>query len=1117
MCHGQTATTTYAPRDYSPVPPSPGVAALMKYNDIPVNHFSGLPDISFPVFTLQEGSLSVPITLSYHGGGIRVEERETSVGLGWSLIAGGAISRTVYGHPDDAIKLHTDGKGLRGLLNQTTAEKEMRAFAISTVADYDPADYIYYDTIRSCQLSLGGSYNRGEADMANDIFKINCMGLSGTFIYDDNHNAILSSNNAYLISPSHIINSYPQQFIISDVGGTKYYFSESEETKYKYYTGTSPENMLLDSLYYTSAWHLTKIKNIHNDSIVFKYRQCGKTQKYGAISQVGYDVNTDWLSGYVPYHISSRGDIEYNQLRLEQIISSTAIVTFIHTYNTDIQTDIITQITIKTNTESPQVVKEYDLEYNLYRNHGSDPDRNRLLLTTISERGIPLYQFSYYANIDGSLSFATYDQDFAGYYNAAQNVNLISQYLDTYGENSDREPNPNVVMHGSLKTIEYPTGGKVELEWESHEYGKVNDKTVEVSYSTYINEIKYDTLIGLLPNSVRKLQINNFEVKSNYEVYLDLTKYFNFDYTLLYGSEFYYEHTYDPSLIYPTIVFINNETGEQTKALTYYLDKKTIYDNNGGNIHVPITVGTYTVELRHPTSISLGNAQEHLAREFYHADADCGKILIRRECYGSNSGNANVNKKLWGGARIKRIYSYVHSDSIPIIKDYIYGNMDPELSNGIAPCNPAFTSQYYMVRQNFQTPGHEGGMVYATSSQGLYNLPVGTVGIEYPQVIERFSLPDRDDISSELSSRVIRYNYSSIATPEYRDYNISQFLNCQPTGQQIWTSRAHHRGNLTGKYYSIAGGGVNYESTEYEYNIYEPEEYSMFTTDLFRTADIQGQYDYCIGKYYLIPYNKTIKEEKINKYDYTQTIKYSYFYDSYTSNIDYGLVKSQQTTESNGSIKKVYYTYLNVNGQHLNIPETEVTVVNNLIIDAKRMEYYSGSYRLKAVYGLSKLREEALLYSLGGKSASQTLISLISRPEYSYRYNDCDNLIEIRYNGEVLASYLWGYKGSHPIVEVKNLAYDELLSVMDSLGKSPSDLLENTDSENLKTFYSQLRAALPLHNVVTMAYHWLIGVAEATDARGVTTYYTYDDWGRLTDVKDHNRYYIRKYDYHYKE
>jgi hypothetical protein len=81
---------------------SPNAAALGKFGDTPVSYHTGVPEISIPVYTVQEGSLSAPVTLSYHSAGVKVDEVASWVGLGWSLSAGGSITRTVNGGPDEA-------------------------------------------------------------------------------------------------------------------------------------------------------------------------------------------------------------------------------------------------------------------------------------------------------------------------------------------------------------------------------------------------------------------------------------------------------------------------------------------------------------------------------------------------------------------------------------------------------------------------------------------------------------------------------------------------------------------------------------------------------------------------------------------------------------------------------------------------------------------------------------------------------------------------------------------------------------------------------------------------------------------------------------------------------
>lgn len=75
-----------------PLPISPNVASLGKFGDYNVDIFTGLPEISIPIFEAKSGELSVPVTLSYHASGIKMTDVASWVGLGWSLSAGGQIS-----------------------------------------------------------------------------------------------------------------------------------------------------------------------------------------------------------------------------------------------------------------------------------------------------------------------------------------------------------------------------------------------------------------------------------------------------------------------------------------------------------------------------------------------------------------------------------------------------------------------------------------------------------------------------------------------------------------------------------------------------------------------------------------------------------------------------------------------------------------------------------------------------------------------------------------------------------------------------------------------------------------------------------------------------------------
>src|SRR5690606_31036152 len=86
--------------------PSPTVASLMKFEEVPVNNYTGIPDISIPLYNVESLSkdISINLSLNYHPSSIAVNEKAAYSGLGWNLFAGGTIARTVRGLPDEIIK-----------------------------------------------------------------------------------------------------------------------------------------------------------------------------------------------------------------------------------------------------------------------------------------------------------------------------------------------------------------------------------------------------------------------------------------------------------------------------------------------------------------------------------------------------------------------------------------------------------------------------------------------------------------------------------------------------------------------------------------------------------------------------------------------------------------------------------------------------------------------------------------------------------------------------------------------------------------------------------------------------------------------------------------------------
>lgn len=73
--------------------PSPNAASLGMYGQIPVSEYNGVPNISIPLYSIETEGFSMPVNLTYHGGALKNADDASWVGFGWSLNAGGVITR----------------------------------------------------------------------------------------------------------------------------------------------------------------------------------------------------------------------------------------------------------------------------------------------------------------------------------------------------------------------------------------------------------------------------------------------------------------------------------------------------------------------------------------------------------------------------------------------------------------------------------------------------------------------------------------------------------------------------------------------------------------------------------------------------------------------------------------------------------------------------------------------------------------------------------------------------------------------------------------------------------------------------------------------------------------
>ncbi len=143
---------------------SPHAASLGQYGKIPVSMFYGHPVIEIPFFTVKTGSHEIPVKLSYKSGGIRPDEHPGPAGCGWSLLAGGSISRQIVDAPDEMLL-----EEVRGLKNRTT----------DTIGYYYRHNERKFDTRDQALLrtELTKAIEKGYWDMdcRADIFNVNSI------------------------------------------------------------------------------------------------------------------------------------------------------------------------------------------------------------------------------------------------------------------------------------------------------------------------------------------------------------------------------------------------------------------------------------------------------------------------------------------------------------------------------------------------------------------------------------------------------------------------------------------------------------------------------------------------------------------------------------------------------------------------------------------------------------------------------------------------------------------------------------------------------------------------------------------------------------------------------
>ncbi|GHT60553.1 hypothetical protein AGMMS50239_09720 [Bacteroidia bacterium] len=474
------------------IPPSPTVSELGKYGMIPVSHYTGVPDISIPIYTIQCGSLTLPITLRYHAGGIRVEQIASWVGLGWSLNAGGIISTSIMGTSD---------------FNSPHARD---------IKNWDDINHGRFPTQNDLAYSLTDPYTK---DLQPDIYSYNFNGHSGQFVLDNNFQAHEIRNNKQIKIRTNKTN---KTFSIVDDRGIIYDFTAQELTTTNFYqcswyyaTNTTANfDWQHRKEYCNTGWFLTRVSSLDNaDVLTFTYaneNQEYKTKVEGTIhNAIQYNSGAGWL----PNEVLNYQQILNQTKRLTKITGSNGLeINFTaDTLREDLTgSKKLDKITISYNNA---LLKQWKFDYNYFTASPTitsvteDMHQNkRLRLASVTENQTKTWTFSYFGDASGEnkMPFRTayYGSDYWGYCNGPVTNATIARNPQKLFPNVEKDityyryPAGVVTDHFSytwgaskvpvsayaktytLKKITYPTGGYSEFIYELHDYyGVVSDIT----------------------------------------------------------------------------------------------------------------------------------------------------------------------------------------------------------------------------------------------------------------------------------------------------------------------------------------------------------------------------------------------------------------------------------------------------------------------------------------------------------------------------------------------------------------------------------------------------------------------------------------------------------------
>ena len=1068
-------------------PKAPKSAELVKHIDYPVSKYTGVPDISVPLYTINAGTLSIPISLNYHASGIKANQEATCVGLGWSMNVGGIITRTVVCE-DDLGEFGGNDRAHGGFITTPTLRD-------STVFD-ENKDFWWFDD--------------GElrVDSEPDIFYFSIPGANGRFLFSVKDNGdivpVLIDKEKANVKIEVLLNSC--SFEIYDEGGNKYEFSSQEHTRTFYRSGPcykeGDDEIIAgagtnftnggyfnnggqmfpntNQKYYISSWYLSRIISQTNDTINFEYEEetyqlpvQESCNRYNIVSTTILSNNPSFgniLNGELPNHLYP----QYTQTKtlidsqkLKAISWKHGYIDFSYSDREDIQkygswpsSQKLDNIKILDTHNS--TLHNYKFSYSYFNDGCMGTNKHvfkRLKLLNVCDvlQENAGYSFDY---IQGTLPAKnSRNTDFWGYYNGAnykENYYSAAIVDGTIYEGAKKETNYSCMSIGTLNTITQPTGGKVRFEYEANSFFEADFVTYKKckgdlrcfygsydDYNAIDNEYEDD-----MDSPDENLHNTSYCEEQADTVILtekqNIKFYFDYSCVSVKDNGMYIEGNIgEPQFS----IFQLNDDGTRTRIKNFYVEKLD-YNNNWHtteNATIELPAGRY---LFYACSREY-NVECHFQYEYCEID----------HIYNQYHDG--------GGLRIKKIssdntISYTYDGGKRLILptcSYFYGN---NITDHLGRKKAVVV---YLVQTSDCT-------------HTLSTLKGGNT-FGYDEVTETFGDGSSKIYSFHNETEIVDGNVYRHTNVDYSNGLLEGITCYDSNGVEVY-EQAFSYNNVLSKdtvfafYYLSQATYLIY----YQYNVYWPV-LSYTHTQTFHN----GTNDWV--------------EERLTSYDDKLRI----------------VTDSVLMRNTGYSIHHKYASdvipYMQNRNMISQLSETFMTK-NGMVVKGKKIDYdfvYTSNDSIILPHRESLLETDNPLTLA---NYSQAFNVKVARSEYTAHGNPMQISTDAGHT-----VYLWGYKDTYPVAEIKNATFDVVKNL---LGESFIRTLCNAAEPPIYHLQQlgKISNLLPDTQVKIFTYDPLKGLQSTIAPNKYAESYDYDNSGRLIRSKENGRT-VSEYEYNYRK